>query len=31
LVGKALLGAIGEVLGDAATLEILDAWGHAYP
>jgi nitric oxide dioxygenase len=30
LVGTALLGAIGEVLGDAATPEILEAWGHAY-
>lgn len=30
VVGKALLGAISDVLGDAATPEILDAWGQAY-
>jgi len=29
-VGEALLGAIEEVLGDAATEEILQAWGEAY-
>ncbi|RVQ64996.1 NO-inducible flavohemoprotein [Croceicoccus ponticola] len=29
-VGEALLGAIKTVLGDAATPEILDAWGQAY-
>ncbi len=29
-VATALLGAIGDVLGDAATPEILDAWGEAY-
>jgi len=29
-VASALLGAIKEVLGDAATDEILDAWGEAY-
>ena len=29
-VGEALLGAIKEVLGDAATPEILEAWGEAY-
>lgn len=29
-VGEALLGAIKTVLGDAATPEILDAWGEAY-
>lgn len=29
-VGEALLGAIEEVLGDAATGEILEAWGEAY-
>ncbi|MDT7527765.1 NO-inducible flavohemoprotein [Sphingopyxis sp. SE2] len=29
-VGEALLGAIGAVLGDAATEEILEAWGEAY-
>ncbi|CAI9121292.1 NO-inducible flavohemoprotein [Brytella acorum] len=29
-VATALLGAIGHVLGDAATPEILDAWGKAY-
>ena len=29
-VAEALLGAIGEVLGDAATPEIIDAWGEAY-
>ena len=29
-VAEALLGAIKEVLGDAATPEILDAWGEAY-
>lgn len=30
IVGKYLLGAIKEVLGDAATDEILTAWGEAY-
>ena len=29
-VAKALLGAIGEVLGEAATPELLAAWGEAY-
>ena len=29
-VGEALLGAIKAVLGDAATDEILEAWGEAY-
>jgi len=29
-VGEALLGAIKTVLGDAATPEILEAWGNAY-
>ncbi len=29
-VGKALLGAIGDVLGEAATPEVLEAWGEAY-
>lgn len=29
-VGEALLGAIAHVLGDAATPEIMDAWGKAY-
>ncbi len=29
-VGEALLGAIKEVLGDAATPEIMDAWEEAY-
>ena len=29
-VAKALLGAIGDVLGEAATDEILAAWGEAY-
>ncbi|HWL58860.1 MAG TPA: NO-inducible flavohemoprotein [Paracoccus sp. (in: a-proteobacteria)] len=29
-VATALLGAISEVLGDAATPEILEAWGEAY-
>lgn len=29
-VGDALLGAIAHVLGDAATPEIMDAWGKAY-
>jgi nitric oxide dioxygenase len=29
-VAEALLGAIKDVLGDAATPEILDAWGEAY-
>src|SRR5690349_3223008 len=29
-VAEALLGAIGEVLGEAATPEILAAWGEAY-
>lgn len=30
IVGEHLLGAIASVLGDAATPEILDAWGAAY-
>ena len=30
IIGKHLLEAIKEVLGDAATDEILDAWGKAY-
>lgn len=30
IVGKHLLGAIKEVLGDAATDEIIEAWGAAY-
>lgn len=30
IVGKHLLGAIKEVLGDAATDEIIDAWGKTY-
>lgn len=30
IVGKHLLGAIKEVLGDAATPEIIDAWAEAY-
>lgn len=30
IVGKYLLAAIKEVLGDAATDEIIDAWGQAY-
>jgi nitric oxide dioxygenase len=30
IVGQHLLGAIAEVLGDAATPEILSAWGAAY-
>ncbi|MFT8417624.1 MAG: NO-inducible flavohemoprotein [Acetobacter sp.] len=30
LVGEALLGAIAHVLGDAATPEIMEAWGNAY-
>jgi nitric oxide dioxygenase len=30
IVGEHLLAAIGELLGDAATDEILDAWGKAY-
>lgn len=30
IVGKYLLGAIKEVLGDAATPEIITAWGEAY-
>jgi nitric oxide dioxygenase len=30
IVGKHLLASIGEVLGDAATPAILDAWGVAY-
>ena len=29
-VGNALLGAVAEVLGEAATPEILNAWGEAY-
>ena len=29
-VGDALLGAIGDILGDAATAEICAAWGEAY-
>ena len=30
IVGSNLLGAIKEVLGDAATDEVLEAWGKAY-
>ena len=30
IVGEHLLGAIKEVLGDAATPKIIDAWGQAY-
>lgn len=30
MVGESLLGAMTEVLGDAATPEILDAWGEAF-
>lgn len=30
VVGENLLGAISETLGDAATPELLDAWGEAY-
>ena len=30
IVGKHLLGAIKEVLGDAATDEIIDAWANTY-
>ena len=30
IVGEHLLGAISELLGDAATAEILTAWGEAY-
>ena len=30
IVGKHLLGAIKEVLGDAATDEVLEAWGKTY-
>lgn len=30
IVGESLLAAMKEVLGDAATPEILDAWGEAY-
>lgn len=30
IVGQNLLSAIKEVLGDAATKEVLDAWGEAY-
>ena len=30
IVGRYLLGAIGDVLGEAATPEILDAWAAAY-
>lgn len=30
IVGKNLLAAIKDVLGDAATEEVLDAWGKAY-
>lgn len=30
IVGANLLGAIKEVLGDAATDEVIDAWGKAY-
>lgn len=30
MVGESLLAAMSEVLGDAATPEILDAWGEAY-
>src|SRR5262249_22053955 len=29
-VAKALIGAIGDVLGDAASEELLNAWGEAY-
>ncbi|CAA6807908.1 MAG: Flavohemoprotein (Hemoglobin-like protein) (Flavohemoglobin) (Nitric oxide dioxygenase) (EC [uncultured Sulfurovum sp.] len=29
-VGEALIGAIGEVLGDAATPEVVQAWEEAY-
>src|SRR4051794_34753881 len=29
-VASALLGAIGDILGDAASAEIMDAWGEAY-
>lgn len=29
-VAEALLGAIGDVLGDAATSEVMTAWGEAY-
>ena len=29
-VGAAVLQAIKEVLGEAATAEVLQAWGHAY-
>jgi hemoglobin-like flavoprotein len=29
-VAEALIGAIKEVLGDAATVEIIDAWTEAY-
>src|SRR5690606_20979235 len=30
IVGENLLAAIGETLGDAATPELIDAWGEAY-
>jgi nitric oxide dioxygenase len=30
IVGKYLLGAIKQILGDAATTELLDAWAEAY-
>jgi nitric oxide dioxygenase len=30
IVGKHLLAAIGDVLGEAATEEVIDAWGEAY-
>jgi nitric oxide dioxygenase len=30
IVGKHLLAAIGDVLGEAATAEVIDAWGEAY-
>lgn len=30
IIGSNLLGAIKEVLGDAATEEVIDAWGKAY-
>jgi len=29
-VGEALLGAVKQVLGDAATDDVMDAWGQAY-
>lgn len=30
MVGESLLAALKEVLGDAATTDVLDAWGEAY-